>query len=333
MPEAKKEDLEPTVRIAAEIVGLSEFDPGALAHVVAGAEFEHTRLPGGTSNISLLQCSLPHSVINRGVYSPAVLIKGNFASNAITFGTMLQQNEATILNGTDVRMGTLQLYCERSEISYRAWPDATWFAFVIPRERLIRFCHDHLGEIPKLPMGGVATIEPEHQAFGDQFISSLRDLDRSVQSFRSLPNAARLGQSVEHDLLARIATFIQHRSNIRSNDRRRLRQCDEILRDTMRLVEEDPTDMLDLQSMAKATGLGPRSLQRLFQAEYGLCPQEWFRIERLNRVHEELLNPCNGTSVTHLATRWGFFHLSRFSRYYRELFGEKPSETLARASS
>lgn len=332
MPEMQGENLESEVHVSTEIVGLSEFDPVALSHVVAGAEFEHTRLPGGASDVNVLQCLLPHSVINRGAYSPAVLVRGNFASHAVTFGTMLQQKEPTILNGADVRMGTIQLYCEKSEMSYRAWPNATWFAFVVPRERLSQFFIDHLGEIPKLPGDGVSTIEPERQVFGDQFIDSLRDLDLSMRSFGSLSNAARLGESVERDILGRIATFVHRKSSIKSNDRRRLRQCDEILRDTMKLVQDDPKDMLDLRSMSIATGLGERSLQLLFQAEYGLCPQEWLRIERLNRVRTDLLNPRKNTSVTHIATRWGFFHLGRFSRYYRELFGEKPSETLARAS-
>ena len=115
-------------------------------------------------------------------------------------------------------------------------------------------------------------------------------------------------------------------------DRHKLRLCGEILRDTIKLVEQNPAEMLDLQSMSKATGLNPRTLQRTFPAEYGLCPQEWLRVERLNRVREDLLNRRNGGSVTvtHTATGWGFFHLGRFSQYYRDLFGKKPSQTLAR---
>jgi AraC family transcriptional regulator, ethanolamine operon transcriptional activator len=332
MPEAQRIPLEWEPDISTETVGLSEFNPDALSHVVSGAEFEHRRLPGGGSSVNLLQCCLPHSVINRGVYSPAVLVSGTFAPTAITIGTMLQQKEQTILNGSNVRMGTIQFYSERSEMCYRAWPDATWLAFVISRERLAQFCIDHLEETPDLPKTGIATIEPESQQSGDQFLDRLRDLDHSLRLLGSLPNAARLGESVENDLLARIATFISGKSvKRRANDRSRLHKCDEMLRDTMKLVEEDPSDMLDLRSMSKATGLSPRTLQRTFQAEYGLCPQEWLRVERLNRVRTDLLNAKAHTSVTQTATRWGFFHFGRFSQYYRELFGERPSETLARS--
>lgn len=332
MPETQRVPSEWEPDISTEIVGLADFDPNALSHVVTGAEFEHRRLPGGGSSINLLQCCLPHSVINRGVYSPAVLVNGTFAPTAITIGTMLQQKEQTILNGSNVRMGTVQFYSEKSEMCYRAWPNATWLAFVISRERLAQFCIDHFEEIPELPKAGITTIEPESQRSGDQFIDRLRDLDHSLRFLGSLPNAARLGESVENDLLARIATLISGRSVMRrANDRSRLRKCDEILRDTMKLIEEDPSDMLDLRSMSQATGLSPRTLQRTFQAEYGLCPQEWLRVERLNRVRTDLLNPKPQTSVTQTATRWGFFHFGRFSQYYRELFRERPSDTLARS--
>ncbi len=34
-------------------------------------------------------------------------------------------------------------------------------------------------------------------------------------------------------------------------------------------------------------------------------------------------------NVTHIALRWGFTHLARFSGVYRARFGELPSQTLA----
>lgn len=133
------------LQVSTESIGLTDFDPGALTHVVTGAEFEHRRLQGGDSEINLLHCRLPHSVINRGMYSPSVLVNGIFASDAITMGAMLRQREATIGNGAEMKMGTVQFYAEKSEMCYRAWPNATWFAFVSCASNfkfafVIRFC-------------------------------------------------------------------------------------------------------------------------------------------------------------------------------------------------
>ena len=146
MPETQERPQEQRLSASTEVVGLSDFNPSELAHVVSGAELEHRRLPGGRPGMNVLHCRLPHSVINRGIYSPAVLVTGTFASNAVTIGLMLRQNEATILNGAPVKMGTFQFYAERSEMCYRAWPDATWMTVVIGRERLLDFCVENLDE-------------------------------------------------------------------------------------------------------------------------------------------------------------------------------------------
>ena len=315
--------------ISTETQRLAEFDPQALTHVVKGAELEHRRLPGGKPEIRLLQTSLPRSILNRGTYSPAVLVNGTFASDAITFGAMLHQHEATILNGSRLRMGTLLFFPENTEMCYRAWPDAAWLTLVLPREKFLECSAEYLDQVPRLPQKGFVTFESRQRA--DQLLDRLRDLNRSLPWMNTCDNAERLGAMVEKDLFARFAQFISEKPLIRkANDRRQIHLCNEVLSDTIKMMERDPSEVLDLQSMAKATGLSPRTLQRTFQAEYGLCPQEWQRVERLNRVRKELLQATPGTRVTQTATRWGFLHFGRFSQYYRQLFNELPSETLAR---
>src|SRR5215469_14159784 len=316
--------------VATQVVELTAFDPNALTQVVSGAEFEHKRLPGGDSSVSLLQSNLPHSVFNRGIYSGAILGNGTFPPNAITFGIYARQTEHSILNGSHIPTGTLVCYPEKVDVCYRGFPGVTWFTFAIARERLLAFCALYLDEIPALPDFRLATFQPQQKA-ADQFLNALRDLDRSLRSLGSTQNAARLGQAIENDLLGRIATLFSSKPVLRKNhDRRNFRLRHEILRDTMKLVEDDPTEMLDLASLSRATGLNPRSLQRVFRSEYGLCPQEWLRAERLSRVHQDLLSSSHSNSVTEVAVRWGFFHLGRFHTYSRDLFNDPPPKPLSR---
>jgi AraC-like DNA-binding protein len=57
----------------------------------------------------------------------------------------------------------------------------------------------------------------------------------------------------------------------------------------------------------------------------GTTPMEFLRRVRLERAHRDLLHG-EGT-VTDIALRWGFPHLSRFARAYRAQYGVLPSET------
>lgn len=321
-------------RLVADFLGFSHFDPSTLSHVVAGAEFEHRRLPGGEPDINLLQCTLPHSVISRGDYAPAVLVNGTFARNSITLGTMLRQQQPTLINGTEVRTGTLQVYAEGTEMCYRAWPQGTWFAFVVTRERLERFCREYLEVDMDLPTSGITHFKPETRAIGERFLTDMRDLDQSLRVLGASEHAARIAESVEHDLLVRMTRMLRPDWRVPMREERtHALQCRGMMQDAIALVANNQGEMLDLRAIARATGMSPRTLQRNFQRTCGLCPQEWCRIERLNRVRNDLLNARNGDSVTQTAMRWGFFHLGRFAQYYRELFGETPIQTLRSSSA
>lgn len=66
-----------------------------------------------------------------------------------------------------------------------------------------------------------------------------------------------------------------------------------------------------------------RTLQEAFQRELGTTPLEQLRRIRLNLVHRDLLSDDpTTTTLTEVATRCDFFHLGRFSRAYRECYGE-----------
>jgi len=75
-----------------------------------------------------------------------------------------------------------------------------------------------------------------------------------------------------------------------------------------------------------------RTLNHAFARVLGITPVAYMRNVRLHRVRKELQSiPEHVSSIADLAGRLGFWHMSLFSRYYRELFGERPTETWMRA--
>ena len=60
-------------------------------------------------------------------------------------------------------------------------------------------------------------------------------------------------------------------------------------------------------------------------------PLAYLKIEQLNRVHRKLRDTApDEMLIKQIALTYGFSHLGQFSRDYKQLFGELPSETLRR---
>lgn len=73
-----------------------------------------------------------------------------------------------------------------------------------------------------------------------------------------------------------------------------------------------------------------RTLQYAFEEVVGSSPVVYLRSLRLNAVRRDIITG-QALTVQDAAARQGFWSLSQFASDYRRLFGERPSETLARA--
>lgn len=97
-------------------------------------------------------------------------------------------------------------------------------------------------------------------------------------------------------------------------------------------IDRNLDQCLSLASVCQASYSSPRALEYGFREVFGISPMAYVRCSRLSRVRRELyVAPQAHGIVTLLAMKWGFWHLSQFSKSYYELFGELPSATLTRA--
>ncbi|MEU6375672.1 AraC family transcriptional regulator [Streptomyces sp. NPDC046909] len=101
----------------------------------------------------------------------------------------------------------------------------------------------------------------------------------------------------------------------------------------MDVVEERPAEPYDATRLARIAQVSVRSLQEAFRKHVGMPPMMYVNEVRLDRVRAQLRASAPGTTtVADVAHQWGFVHLGRFARRYRERFGETPSQTLRAAA-
>ncbi|MBL6618328.1 MAG: helix-turn-helix domain-containing protein [Reyranella sp.] len=98
-----------------------------------------------------------------------------------------------------------------------------------------------------------------------------------------------------------------------------------------RAIEEAGDQPLDMVDLCRQVGTSRRSLEAVVRQRTGKSPWEYLRWRRLWRARAMLRRPDDDTTVTDVAFRLGFWHLSRFAGAYASIFGERPSATLARA--
>jgi AraC-like DNA-binding protein len=88
-----------------------------------------------------------------------------------------------------------------------------------------------------------------------------------------------------------------------------------------RQLDEPGAPPVTLAAASRELDVSIRSIQLAVEEYFGVNFVRFARLARLHQVHSALVLGLV-TSVSEAATRHGFWHLGRFSRYYREVFGE-----------
>jgi AraC family transcriptional regulator, ethanolamine operon transcriptional activator len=87
-----------------------------------------------------------------------------------------------------------------------------------------------------------------------------------------------------------------------------------------------------ISQLCRVVGLSERGLRNAFHSVRGMSPRQYLLTVRLHAVRRALRDAAQRpTTVTGVATEYGFYELGRFAAAYREVFGEAPSETLRSA--
>lgn len=88
-----------------------------------------------------------------------------------------------------------------------------------------------------------------------------------------------------------------------------------------------------ISQLCQALNVSRRTLHRAFHETLGVGPVTYLRRQRLSAVRTALLaNATRTNTIAQVALNFGFDDAGRFAGYYRQLFGERPSQTARRAA-
>jgi transcriptional regulator GlxA family with amidase domain len=106
-----------------------------------------------------------------------------------------------------------------------------------------------------------------------------------------------------------------------------------VMRRFRRAVEQNPDQPLYIPELCAAIGVSDRTLRVCCQEQLGMSPKRYLLLRRMHLARGALRDSAPGmTTVTEIATQYGFWQFGRFAGEYKSLFGEAPSATLHRPS-
>ncbi len=142
------------------------------------------------------------------------------------------------------------------------------------------------------------------------------------------PELLLKGAAMKESLLGAVdeafESVVSARWTLGPNDGRNFR----IFQDIRALLSDDLSQPIYSDEIARKLGLSVRTMHDVVRRYRGMSLHRYLRLRRLWLVRRRLL--AGADSVKAVALAFGFWHLSDFSRSYRDQFGEMPSQTLAR---
>lgn len=217
--------------------------------------------------------------------------------------------------------------CSRTDYWLDADPDHLQLNLTIPHQVMAEIAHRWFGFIPddrlwsrRVGFGGT----------GSRWNTLLSYMMQAIRSGGVSDPDAPLARHLEEMLCIDLLHNWAERAGVSLQDGARgaaphyVREA-ELLMDS--LAREAPT----IGDIARTVGVSARTLSDGFQRFRGISPRDFLRDRRLDGLRSALLTAGPGATVTSTASDWGYVNLGAMAGHYRARFGERPSDTLARA--
>ena len=255
---------------------------------------------------------------------------GSAPADSITFGVARHMKGDGRLDGAPWREGVCA-FDSRRELNSIV-PPMQLFSVVVGRRLLCDYMQQvEQVDLENWPSRGAAIVN--NPSVAAQAAGPLQELLEACFDPSIDLDAAAPRLSVPHCVLELLGPLIVDHLRVHREPQRRAPRHLQIVRRARDYARQRIADPLRVIDLCQAAGVSRRSLQTSFQEVLGISPLAYLRTLRLNGARRMLLRGEPTMMVRDAVETWGFWHFSRFSEEYRQLFGELPSWTLHRAKT
>lgn len=289
-----------------------------LSNAVFGADLEAIQMPGARVRGSLAFAAQDGIVVSSGLIDGNVIVRGPLSDDAVTLGVVLRASSQSRLWFNEVRKGDVGVVLPGDECDFLCAGRVLYVAATFTERQLKREAARDGVKLRCLTSrtGLHATqLEPS-------FLASLEQKVARIHDAKAKATRLRIGDRLLWAIIgcyaeAGEADIVQPSGQ------------GQIVREACKYIGRNLAGAISTDALSDATSASRRTLFRAFSKLLGDTPQDYIRRLRLHRIRRDLISMTT-TTVSGAAHQWGVGQdLGRFSRDYRELFGENPSVTLA----
>jgi AraC-like DNA-binding protein len=305
-------------------------EPSDVMAAMPGVVVQITPLGASPFLVELVNFNLRDLILVHGRCSPLMLVGGTRAG-MVAMQLPLHGTETLILNGRPSVPHAFCLYGPRAQIVRSNQQENSYAVLALPEHAAIQ----HLAPAP--PAVLVRAGEFAHRVAEPHLWRRLAGL---VEAARSIALVAPEVFATEPPRMALRASLLDAaRAVIASGQKVKddhHPRAPDIWRRVVLGAEEYLQTRLDrpiyTDELCEVLNVSAAALSEAFRGALGTTPHRYLKLRRLNLVRAQLRRRDLGPQlVKAVALSHGFWHLGQFSRDYRDLFGETPSETLASA--
>lgn len=280
---------------------------------------------GSLTDISLGPVQLFREKINRAVDQSAQAWK-----NCLTVGIPIKTKDGGFWCGDTLDSDSIIFIKPNAELKFRSPQYSDIYVAAIDVDLLKK--HDETtGEIESLDLSLYHGVVPAPKKICQTLRSSFHHILEGVSK-----NPDSLKQpAVRQELLSEVTGIlhsslydlgeIQPHNSYQFVHRHIVEKAKEYI-----LSRNSPPSVLEI---CQELRVSRRILHYAFQKVLAINPVTFLRYIRLHGVRSELMaTPPGKLLISEIAYKWGFWTPALFSSYYRELFGETPTETLKKTN-
>jgi AraC-like DNA-binding protein len=297
-----------------------------LRDAVLGAGLEATQMSTALLSGDLAFAKVGDIIYSSGLLNGQVALRGPLSQDLLTVGVGLRLGGGTRHWLEETVTGAVGVFHGGDEHDAFYTPGSLYATATLSVERLEQMAADEELVLDRPVLGGTGI---HRHLLAPAIVRSLRQEFELIHCGQLVGRKAgvRTGETLLRLIIAHIG-----REPVGHNWRGGQQGHARIVSRARAYILEHLSEPISLDSIAKAATTSRRTLFRAFADILDDTPQTYVRRLRLHRIRLDLASDAErACTIALVANQWGISELGRMSGWYRELFGERPSDTLSEA--